>query len=180
MKPYLALRSNPKLLTDDFSVPDFSSNSVKIFRVDYSFLTQECIDIFEYYSNAKPLNIQLFYTPPNTINKNIHIDGTRYNDMWAINHVIGNENGIMRWYNTDNEIEPASKSGISTRYISFAPEQVTEIDRHAVTGVSLVKIGIPHSIDNPSEQPRWCLSVRPERYHCTYDNMYQKITAQLL
>ncbi len=177
-KPYLELNLGVNILNNSYVMPEFDQDRVKIYRLEYSNLNPEFVSIFQKYTRSNPTNIQLFYTPPNTMNKNIHLDGSGVSDMWAINQVVsGTKNGIMRWFNSISDNVKYNQTGITTKYYSYDISEVSEIDRHTIKDSAIVRIGIPHNIDNPDNEPRWCISIRPERYHFTYQELYNKFTA---
>lgn len=176
--PYLDLGLDTDILNESYVLPKFEQDKVKIFKLEYHNLNPEFISVFQKHTRSNPTNIQLFYTPPNTMNRNIHLDGSGPSDMWAINQVVsGTRNGIMRWFESDSINVKYNQTGITTKYYSYDISEVTEIARHVLNGLTLVRIGIPHNIDNPDNEPRWCLSIRPERYHFTYQELYNKFTA---
>ncbi len=180
--PYLDLRLGKlNILKDSYVVPTFNQDTVKIFKVEYQFLDPNFVAIFQHYTGANPTNIQLFHTPPNTLNRNIHMDGSAPSDMWAINQVVsGTRNGIMRWFRSDSNKLEYIQTGITTKYNKYDISEVTETDRHIIDEISLVRIGIPHNIDNPDNDSRWCISIRPDRYHITYQELYNRFTSDIL
>lgn len=176
INPFLEL-GDIDILDREFKVPVYYNNKVKIFRLDYELLSTEFVDLFVDISKSKPTNIQLFYTPPRSSNQNIHIDGSSGNGMWAINKVIDGTNiATMNWYSVNPEYVPSvNSSGIDTKYTLYSADNVSKTHEYILIGTVLVKIGIPHNINNCDNIPRWCVSIRPEKYHFSYDEMYNRM-----
>ena len=92
-----------------------------------------------------------------------HIDrGT----CWAINCVVGSQHSDMIWYSfadgvTVNDGYEIATSNGRASYRAFRPDQLHEQARAGLLGVYLVRIDMPHSINNyDHQQYRWCHSLK--------------------
>jgi hypothetical protein len=109
----------------------------------------------------KILHAEIFYTPPGSVLK-IHIDGGHeyINRVCKLNWVVGAKGSYMCWFDTKDPVnsglEQATK--VETNYVLYSDEDSTEIWRQEVNFPSLVNAGIPHSVMNPTTEPRWCMS----------------------
>lgn len=174
MSFFCNLNLNLKILNSNFSIPKYSGELIHIFKLEEQDLNSEFV--LWYKKNLGiPNNIQLFYTPPNWINRGVHLDGTNLNEMWAINQVVNNnEVGVMKWFRP-NFTGKNLKTNVGGRLVFFDYNDVEEICEHKIKNISLVHIGIPHSVHNPSDDPRWCISVRPLNYNLSFTQAMQKI-----
>lgn len=108
----------------------------------------------------KRLNIyvsraEVFYIPPKTTLP-IHIDLDKFSNIVKLNWVIGS--GDMIWWTPKNDNYQSCTTPIGTKYLLFNEADCTETHRQQIGFPSLVNVGIPHSVDNNSESPRWCIS----------------------
>lgn len=172
-KLYYRIKTPKKMLADSFVLPSHKGDRIHVFRLTQQDLSKEIIQWCNEHLGSQPRNIQLFYTPPNWINRGIHTDGPKINDMWAINRVVGGtEKGVMRWYKKKEDLEDnVQLTNADTVYTRFEYKDVEEIERCVVDSDTLVHIGIPHSVDNYDAQPRWCLSIRPYPYTINFHDV---------
>jgi hypothetical protein len=102
--------------------------------------------------------IELFYRKPG-YRGSIHADSIG-GDFTKINWVIGGKNSIMIWFdviNSDIEKNNISLTMANTGYIKYTWNEVTMAHSEFVLGPTLVQVGVPHLIINPSDD-RYCLS----------------------
>jgi hypothetical protein len=98
-----------------------------------------------------------------------HIDrGT----CWAINYITGTNNSDMVWYKLVDGAEgyeiPTSNGRAS--YRAYHEDQLIELSRAKLYGVYLVRIDLPHSINNyDTENCRWCFSLKDANNRWTWD-----------
>jgi hypothetical protein len=108
----------------------------------------------------KRLNIyvsraEVFYIPPETILP-IHIDLDKFSNIVKLNWVIGG--GEMIWWTPNNDNYQSCTTPIGTKYLLFNEADCTETHRQQIGFPSLVNVGIPHSVNNNTKLPRWCIS----------------------
>ena len=100
---------------------------------------------------------EAFYTPPKG-KLPIHLDKSNFSNDVKLNWVFGE--GRMKWWMPKDSTSPLEvlKTDIKTSYILFNEQDCNCVWSEAVGKPSLVNSGIPHSVDNDSENGRWCLS----------------------
>lgn len=108
-----------------------------------------------------------FVTPPGC-SLPIHLDGseTYLKDM-AINWPLYNtEESIMNWFSTNDTFEITSDLRYSPHIKVYREENCTLIDSLKLTSPALVKINIPHNVNNFGKYNRVVISFRfkPEPY----------------
>jgi len=103
---------------------------------------------------------EIFYTPPKT-QTFIHIDYKVYGtNRCKLNWIFGAPGSVMEWWKRNDEEAPVpyKTTKIGTRYIQFEYAECTKIYEAEVGMPSLVNSGVPHSVNNLTDQDRWCLS----------------------
>jgi len=100
----------------------------------------------------------LFYTPPFG-HLGIHIDGDTLHNNCMINWVWGSNSHKMFWYELISPNMETKKFSNNDEYISIPASNAREIDSQEIKYPSLVKVGVPHSIENYDFNGRWCLSL---------------------
>ena len=102
---------------------------------------------------------EMFYTPPHG-KLPIHVDQYVLSNMAKLNWVFGAEGSHNVWWKPKNPDPKTFKyytTPIGTQYIYFEEKDVDEVYRYA-TGIStFFNAGIAHSVDNPTDEGRWCL-----------------------
>jgi hypothetical protein len=102
---------------------------------------------------------EIFYIPKREERTyGIHTDNAG-GDYVKMNWIFGGENSLMQWYTINPGIhkEPI-KTAINSLYISFNNSEVTLAHAQMVKFPSIVQVGSPHNIYNPTED-RFCLSI---------------------
>lgn len=110
--------------------------------------------------NMQVNHAEAFYTPPRQ-KLFIHIDGSEINNYCKLNWVYGGEGSEMQWWKPkDPDQAPKIKlTPTGTSYMYFEPADCDLVWSESVGQPSLVKVGVPHSVDNTaSSTGRWCLS----------------------
>jgi hypothetical protein len=160
-EPFAEINWNFKPLKEDFVLPAWEPAG-KIHFLNTSCLTPECISHLAQIQ-LFPFSIQLFVEPPHGYNP-IHIDGTiKGNTLPSINwDLTTDRQGHMKWYELKEGIEfPKVKlTSSGTPYIQFQEKDCNVTHEHYVKGPCLIHTGIPHSLRNLSDSPRYCLSIR--------------------
>ncbi len=106
----------------------------------------------------------MFYTPPYT-QRNIHIDGSiatkPYKDIFKINWIYGAPGSTMKWYDVKSGFEPLkSKTPVGTYAYLFDETECDLIFETTIRQPAIIQAGIPHTIDNNTNQRRWCVSYQ--------------------
>jgi len=126
-----------------------------------NFLHQLKIEPFPTISN-------IFIGPPNA-STGIHIDdnGCHY----AINYVWGECHSKMKWFNAlaPGKIQYTTAKTPYMLYKENQTELIEEIEIPSNT-LMLVRIDVPHSVNNYSDKKRYCLSIR-KKFTPRWDEM---------
>lgn len=101
---------------------------------------------------------EMFYTPPRG-KLPIHVDQYSYSNMSKLNWIFGGV-GEYVWWKAKNPSAPLNyyTTPIGTKYIYFEENDVDEVYRYPVTKSTFFNAGLPHSVDNFTDEGRWCLS----------------------
>ena len=133
-------------------------------------LSTEAIDFL------KKIDVLPSVDGPNTVNlfrgdpvsdMHIHLDpGPRF----SINYVFGTENSDMVWYEAGPNTQTRLWTSVTGRKaMSWHQEGMIEIDRVRMIGLMLVRIDVPHNIQNYSTDTRWCAAVKDRTKDWTWD-----------
>lgn len=131
----------------------------KIFQLNLNALNPELIDWFK----EKQIEIKafIFLTPPKK-NSVIHIDGNKFHDYWALNWAWGcNEHQMSWWKPYNNSLPELGNTQASTLYRAWTEEEVTQVASTKIDVPTICRIGVPHRSENPSDEIRWSISIRP-------------------
>lgn len=105
--------------------------------------------------------VEVFYKYPKDDNdKGIHTDHLM-GDYVKINCVFGGKNSRMQWWKTKPnalDTKELAETIIKTNWIGFDINEVDPVYDCELSYPSLVQVGIPHNIHNPTEE-RWCVSI---------------------
>jgi hypothetical protein len=90
----------------------------------------------------------------------IHVDGPAMDESCKLNWAFGASGSTMAWWRiTDPSMDLAPRSAPGgTKYIRIETSGCQMLHSEGVGSPSLVNVGIPHNIINPTNQPRWCIS----------------------
>jgi len=133
------LRSSPPNSIEIINYPNIDKNLIALLK-----------RLNVYVSRA-----EVFYIPANN-NLPIHIDLDKFSNIVKLNWVFGE--GNMVWWKPNSENYRCHTTPIGTKYLLFQENECTEIYREKIGFPSLVNVGIPHSVINNSNLPRWCIS----------------------
>jgi hypothetical protein len=139
------------------SVDPFQLQKLRHFKLDKDEVVND--DLQNWFTSLKlEIHIvEVFYTPPNTTGT-IHIDSIG-GDYTKLNWQFGGKNSVMNWYSTNKLIAPANKvTPIGSKYTRFEQHEVTKVHSQYIQNPSLIQVGVPHNIENFSED-RWVVSV---------------------
>jgi hypothetical protein len=111
--------------------------------------------------------VMIFYRLPQANTNEAHTDlmyGQENYPGIAINWTVGDDDGIMAWYNTPvNAVDVPIKIILPEpghKYFSWNISELTEIDRHIIGNVpTAVRVDIPHTIIM-GDKARWAISIR--------------------
>ena len=131
----------------------------QIFPYNYTELDNNLKEFLFQFDLIMP-HAEIFYTPPKT-QTFIHIDHKIYGtNRCKLNWIFGAPGSVMEWWQRINEEAPIpyKTTRIGSRYIQFEYEECTKIYEAEVGMPSLINSGVPHSVNNFTDQDRWCLS----------------------
>jgi hypothetical protein len=101
---------------------------------------------------------EMFYTPAHQ-KLPIHVDNEDFSNMAKLNWIIGAKGSDMVWWKPkDPNKKNKFTTPIGTRYLLYTEQMVDEEYRFPVGKSTFINAGIPHSIDNHTDDGRWCLS----------------------
>jgi hypothetical protein len=127
--------------------------------------------------------IEVFYTPPNE-NGIIHSDNTEYLDWAKIIFQYGAKGSTMRWWKSDftKEISTSLEEHTGIYDVTYrndshyhgqvlvsSPEYSNLVYESEIGTASLVNVGPLHSSHNPTNEPRFVVTV------ALFDNKYNRI-----
>lgn len=106
----------------------------------------------------------IFYRGPYAHTAQAHVDIGKTDPLtftnFAINWCYGGSESKMVWYKMPPEDTPITYTGAKTPYMSWDIPTLEEVERtHLSETVSLVRTGVPHSIEM-GQEPRWVFSAR--------------------
>ena len=117
---------------------------------------------FNIHSYNGPDTFMFFRGTPNS-DLEVHVDR---GPKWGINYITGSQDHDMIWYGFTEGNDRSKGHEIPTSdgkasYLSFYPDQVVEVDRATLNGLYLVRIDMPHAVQNyDSNNYRYCLAVK--------------------
>jgi hypothetical protein len=101
--------------------------------------------------------VESFYSAPGYV-MDIHID-TSPGDFTKLNWVFGGQNSLMHWYRTKNDIPIVQKiNTIGKQYSEYTLDEVELCYSDTIGMPSIVQVGVPHNITNPTED-RLCICL---------------------
>jgi hypothetical protein len=101
---------------------------------------------------------EIFYTPPYG-KLPIHVDLHEFSNNCKLNFIFGAAGSKMIWWDKKPNVDLSFfYTPIGTKYIMFEEDDCIPIHSARINQPSLVNIGIPHSIDNTTNEGRWCMS----------------------
>ena len=128
-----------------------------IFSYEQSWLDRTLAEFF--HSRGCFITYQeMFYTPP--FGKlPIHVDQEQFSNMAKINWILGAQGSEMVWWNPKDPTQTNTHTTpTGTKYMLFSEDMVDEEYRFPVRTSTFINAGIPHSVDNHTNEGRWCLS----------------------
>lgn len=101
---------------------------------------------------------EAFYTPANGTLPT-HADGGTIDNHCKLNFVYGAQGSTMRWWQPKaNASGRLGQTPIQTTYIFFDEQDCDLVHEAYISTPSLVNVGQIHSVSNPTNEGRWCLS----------------------
>jgi hypothetical protein len=132
-------------------------------------------------------SVMIFYRGPNAATKGAHIDLSESNGVtnitnWGINWCYGGKGSTMSWYEPLPNSDPQTVyTAANTPYKIWRKDVLNKIESHHIGDeVTLVKTGIPHSIEMGTD-PRWCFSARTSmRNNYPWDKLVEYLKSKNL
>ena len=101
---------------------------------------------------------EIFYTPPHG-KLPIHVDLHEFSNNCKLNFIFGAEGSKMIWWDKKTDINLRFVyTPIGTKYIMLDEDECIPIHSAEIKQPSLVNVGILHSINNTTDEGRWCMS----------------------
>jgi hypothetical protein len=103
---------------------------------------------------------EAFHTPPNSVLP-IHIDGESADNHAKLNFVYGASGSEMAWWKLKDEraiIRPGTNA-VGKNYVPIFKQDCNMVATTRIGLPTLVNVGTPHSVHNPTQERRWCLSL---------------------
>ena len=135
---------------------------------------------------VKDFRTQLFYGYPG-MSTDIHEDAKvddkgniHYGSTWALNVCWGSKNHIMSWYRILNNSTKSAKGNSADdkfpriQFRIFDASDVEEVENVSISGVTLVRINVPHAVFNYDTRPRHCLSIRESTQNWTWEEAVKR------
>ena len=110
-----------------------------------------------------------FYTPPYFVQAVAHIDGTPFEveETWPsrckLNYTFGEVSTKTRWHDVPTDKKNKldyRKNSIGYNYNAYAIADCSLIAEEKLSEWHIFEAGIPHSIYNPTNAPRWTISFQ--------------------
>jgi hypothetical protein len=119
---------------------------------------------FLYLEGLRVNHSEMFYTPPYN-QRNIHIDGNvgqkPYREIFKINWIYGAPDSTMKWYDVKSGYEPnKSKTPAGTYAYLFDEDKCDLLFETSINRPAIVQAGLPHTVNNNTNQRRWCVSYQ--------------------
>lgn len=160
MTPYLYLNlpSIESILSKNFNYPDPKTNPKgMLWRYPPSAVFDEN---FLNYLSAVGINptVSVIFYRDNLWKGNPHTDGISGKSSWSINWNIGAA-GQLHWY---KELKIISVDQIynSGGWFPYDINNLIKTDSVIYDGPMLLRVDIPHSVDNIEPGERWCITLR--------------------
>lgn len=102
---------------------------------------------------------EVFRTGPMSTTR-IHVDGPTMDESCKLNWAFGAKGSTMAWWRIVDhsmDLSPRLAPG-GTRYINIDTAGCEMMHSEEIGSPSLVNVGVPHNIINPTNQTRWCIS----------------------
>ena len=101
--------------------------------------------------------VETFFKTPDKPS-GIHIDASG-GDYTKLNWVFGGGDSKMGWFEPiDKKPKLISKNTAGKPFVSYAQNEVTEIERTVVKNPTLIQVGLPHNVFDVTEE-RFCVSI---------------------
>jgi hypothetical protein len=89
---------------------------------------------------------------------------------WSLNFVFGSNDSDMIWYREGPDAKTRMWTSVTGRQaMSYEPAGMIEVDRVCMQGLQLVRIDVPHSVENRSASTRWAACVKDRTKDWTWD-----------
>jgi hypothetical protein len=127
-------------------------NSFQVYKTN----VDKTLKLFLNHYNVGISFSEIFYTPPKS-KMTIHNDS--HGVKTKLNWIFGADGSVMKWWKPkDGYTHNNEKNAIGNDYISYNEDDCECLWTQEVGHPSIVNVAIPHSIDNPTDDGRWCMS----------------------
>ena len=159
MRNFYVLKFDQNFILDNINISSQFTNCWETVKIPINKIaSSEGINFINQLRITPSPLVNLFIGPPNS-KTSIHHDSVH--QSYAINHVWDDTRSIMRWYKQLSQGE-SNLTTANTPFTSFKEDQVELIEEleFPKNKLILVRIDIPHSVENYSNEKRLCLSIR--------------------
>lgn len=158
MKNYHVLNFEGNFIKEEINLFESKNNEWLLFKVKLEdYVSNNGLNFLNKIKIRSFPTVNFFVGHPNLVT-NIHIDNR--NLEWALNYVWGSKNSEMSWH-TETDSSVTEQTSASTNYIVFDETKSLEIEKfNLYQKLVLVRINVPHRVQNISSDIRYCLSIR--------------------
>ena len=107
--------------------------------------------------------MEIFHTPANFADKGCHIDaGAQNHSSVKLNWCCSAANSKMKWWEPNPGVELGSglsRAGTGSRYYHTPIINCRQLQEKSISTPTMVNSGVLHSIENYTNEARWCISV---------------------
>jgi hypothetical protein len=153
------------------TITDFTSTNTK--TIDYHLVKNNCPGLIEFLdANNLIWDVGRFFVTPPHDGLYIHVDGnSERSRILSLNLPLLNcEHSEMIWWDNVEIVDLRSHESYGNNIAKMDSENKIKIGSLALTSPHLVKVDIPHSVENHQDKLRAIFSMRfkPEPYHLWY------------
>ena len=153
------------------TITDYDSTNTK--ATSYELIQQHCPTLIDFFkANNLTLDVGRFFVTPPRDGLYIHVDGnSETSRIFSLNLPLLNcEQSEMIWWDQVDIVEYRSHASYGNNIAKMDGENKIKIAGLALTSPHLVRVDIPHSVENNQDKLRAIFSMRfkPEPYHLWY------------
>ena len=162
----------PKLIDLMYkTITDFDSTNTK--ATNHDLIEQYCPELVKFFNtNNLTLDVGRFFVTPPRDGLYIHVDGnSQTSRIFSLNLPLLNcENSEMIWWDNVGVVEYRSHESYGNNIAKMDGEHKVKLASLALTTPHLVRVDVPHSVENNQDKLRAIFSMRfkPEPYHLWY------------
>ena len=153
------------------TITDFDSTNTK--AISNNLIQQNCPDLIDFFDkNNLILDVGRFFVTPPRDGLYIHVDGnSEISRIFSLNLPLLNcEHSEMIWWDNVDIMEYRSHESYGSNIAKMDGKDKIKLAGLALTSPHLVRVDIPHSVENNQDKLRAIFSMRfkPEPHHLWY------------